>query len=382
MPRGYRMINSMWQPSAVNTKPDLAGNTVNTVLLMDIGGTHTRCRIIEYSDPACSVPRNIVSRSQDISTKYDLLSFINRLIAEYTLQHSLAAAVLGFAGAVSSHSRACMTNWKGDRDVQLNELATCGLPADTTLLINDMEMAAYGLLKHTSSADGSIIPLHTPVPGRAETTGSMLLLMPGTGMGISAILPGATTGITAPPLVVTCETQHTPVPVLDEYHGELLQEIKKLPGMNRPSWEDLVSGRGLELIYRSLVNLDSRAGGAIKQTHNLSAAIIAEQAVAGENELCQRALGIYYRCAGALAQVLALTFRPYRGIYLAGNSTRNNMSYIPYSGFMNALHDNVVHGSMLENFPVFIVRTDLNLDGADHLAGLALQKAAPLTSSF
>ena len=355
---------------------------MNATLLMDIGGSYTRCRIIEYSGPSHAVPHNIISLSQKIVTRDDLLSFISELLAGYRLQNRLTTAVLCFAGPVTDHSQVTMTNWTGDRDVPLSDLLACGLRADSTTLVNDLEAAAYGLLQCksvTGNSSEDIIPLHIPdIPDifPAPGDGNSLLLMPGTGTGIAAILSGPGPGSVERPLVLPCETQHSPIPALDPYHNELIEEVRINLGKTRPTWEDFVSGRGLEMIYRCLVKLDGRDPGLHDQTNTLDAAAIAELAVSGTDELCHAALGTYYRCAGALAQVLALTFRPFNGIYLAGNSTRNNISYIPDSAFVSALHDNDIHRTMLETFPVYMVQTDLNLDGAGYLAERSMHGAS------
>jgi glucokinase len=331
---------------------------------MDIGGTHTRCRTIEYSDPALTIPQAIQSRSQRIATRDGLFAFIAELLSSDGLGGRLSSAVLCFAGPVTDHARVNMTNWTGNREIVLRELIACGLPAGNTLLVNDLEAAAYGLLQFGPGCE-ELIPLHTPVTSAAGPAHAVLL-MPGTGTGLAAVL--AVPDGAELPLVLPCETQHTPIPALDSYHAALIEEMRIMGKHTRPTWEDFVSGRGLEAIYQALARLDRSDSTRVSPDSIHDAGRIAELAVSGEDELCHNALATFYRCAGALAQVLALTIRPYGGIYLAGNSTRNNISYIPDSPFVTALHDNDRYRNMLETFPVYMVQADLNLDGAGFLA--------------
>ncbi|MEX2352611.1 MAG: glucokinase [Gammaproteobacteria bacterium] len=354
---------------------------MNATLLMDIGGTNTRCKIIESIYSSGSIPQKTISLTRRIDTGEKLFNFINEILSEYQLRNQLATAVLCFAGPVTDHTRAFMTNWHGERNILSSELVACGLQADKTTLVNDLEAAAYGLLHckyQTGTGKEDIIPLYTPDSPVAEN-GNALLIMPGTGTGISAILTDPAAGDASTPLILACETQHSPIPALDRWHRQLIEEVGKISGKSCPTWEDFVSGPGLEMIYQSLVRLNIEETGTPIRESCPGADMIAELAVTGTDALSHAALATYYRCAGALAQLLALTFRPQRGVYLAGNSTRSNLSYIPDSAFIPALHDNDFHREMLEAFPVYLAVSDLNLEGAAYLANRSVQSHSQIS---
>ena len=105
-----------------------------------------------------------------------------------------------------------------------------------------------------------------------------------------------------------------------------------------------------------------------------SAEDIARRALTEPGSIFNVALDRYYRCVGALAQVLALTFQPYGGIYMAGESTKRNLAFIPQSGFLDELHKNEdkVYRDLLKKFPVTLLAGDLNLEGAAYLASQRL----------
>ena len=63
--------------------------------------------------------------------------------------------------------------------------------------------------------------------------------MPGTGIGVSAMV----TANGQAPQAVSCEMQHTPMPVLDAEHEMVLNNMKTRLGINQPSWEDFISVR-------------------------------------------------------------------------------------------------------------------------------------------
>ena len=81
---------------------------------------------------------------------------------------------------------------------------------------------------------------------------------------------------------------------------------------------------------------------------------------------------MFYQCCGALAQVLALTFKPFGGIFLAGTSTRKNLQFIAPSPFLAQLQQNEVRAELLKAFPVYVIADDFNLEGAAFVANQQL----------
>jgi glucokinase len=262
-----------------------------------------------------------------------------------------------------------MLNWSGQAEITTRELVEAGLPQQGITLLNDMEAAAYALLAWSSgriSLDPD--PVYTgPVEGNKGNNNAVLLI-PGTGIGVSAVIDNNGGHPRGSPQVLACEMQHTPIPALDEKQETVLDDMKNIHAIKQPSWEDFISGRGLENIYQCLAPQPQGAGGS-----GLNAQDIAGYAVQGSDEYCVSALNMFYQCCGALAQLLALTFQPYAGIYLAGESTRRNLSFIRNSPFLQQLHHSDVRGYLLREFPVFLLAQELNLYGAAYAAGLNLQ---------
>jgi glucokinase len=55
-------------------------------------------------------------------------------------------------------------------------------------------------------------------------------------------------------------------------------------------------------------------------------------------------------------------------VYLSGRSSRLNAAFIENSQFVTELRNNDTHGDILEQFPVYLVTEDTNLDGGIFLA--------------
>lgn len=335
------------------------------VLLMDIGGTHCRSKLVQGSDRLFQESAIIDSRTVKISDKEAFLTFINQLTGTGQGTAKPDQAVLCFAGPVIGAS-VSMLNWTGQREITMQELVAAGLPEQGITLLNDMEAAAYALVaRNCGHISLKAVTLYGTPDVTRRRNGNAVLLIPGTGIGVSAVIENNAGSSHGTPQVVGCELQHTPIPALDEGQETVLNEMKNKLGIRQPSWEDFISGRGLENIYACMAPQQAGTGQP-----RPGAQEIAGHAVQGTDENCISALNMFYQCCGALAQVLALTFQPYTGVYLAGASTRRNLAFIGNSPLLRQLQNNGVRGDLLREFPVFLVAQELNLHGAAYAAGL------------
>lgn len=339
---------------------------------MDVGGSNTRARIVRY-DGENILPADIIaSHSAALSEKPAFLEFVKSFLDAFKAGNRLDAAVLSFAGPVSGHAGVVMTNWREPRSLDLAELATCGLPADHTLFLNDMEAAAYRIVAAREHAGPAVntLNLYDTTDTESADNNNAILIMPGTGVGIASIV--ASLHDHAAPLVVPCEVQHAAIPALDEQHAGMIREMAEMLHKVHPSWEDFISGRGLENMYR-VISRQQQGQGSSEGYRDITADRIAELAIVDEDLASRDALHLYYRCAGALAQLMALTLRPCGGIYLAGSSTRNNYTFISRSDFLTELQNNSMQKQLLKRFPVYVVIDELNLDGATWIGGCYLR---------
>jgi len=332
---------------------------IKKILTMDVGGTHTRARILESRDDFRTSPSIIATRTSHVAGKQGFLEFTREFIAAAGAKNALNLAVLCFAGPIIGRT-VSMTNWSPPAGLDLTEMTQIGLHEDSIILLNDMEAAGYGLSAYKLGAiQADCVTLHTGSKTGNRPDGNAVLLMPGTGVGVAGlIVPGTALEQSVP---VACEMQHTAIPALDAQHMKIAQLLAGKLGKPRTSWEDFISGQGLVNTFECLVSLGTQCHPV---NQGWTAAAIAGQAVQATDPLCVEALNLYYRCTGALAQLLALSFQAYGGIYLAGNSTRKNLSFIRNSPFLAELHNNDVRRGLLKLFPVYLLPIDLNLEGA------------------
>lgn len=306
-----------------------------------------------------------------ICSKYDLANFIKDTLGPILKNQCEINCAIDFAGPVFEHNTAKNTNWYGSPIVTLEELTNWGFPEDRTLILNDMEAAAYGLvnlLEENSILSESCKNIYNPEKENQNVSPFLnkILLAPGTGLGPVGIIYKKIKNGSPIKQVLPSEIQHSLICPLDEEHEKLIKWfMKNINDGSWPSWEDFVSGNGLINIYKGMRSINKIAPlPEIDTIGELSAEKIAENAINHSDLLSERALDLYYRCVGRMAQTMALFIQPYGGIYLSGSSTNKNEKFIAHSGLINELHSNKKQKDLLMQFPIYIIREDeLNIKG-------------------
>ncbi|MCF7794010.1 MAG: glucokinase [Candidatus Cloacimonetes bacterium] len=325
---------------------------------IDVGGTHSRlqCQIEQEGN----ILETSCHNKQTIKSKPALEKFITQSVASFSDQKP-NSCVIGFAGAVIDRNYVKITNWKDKPQITRDDLLDWGMP-ENTFMVNDMELAAYGLL---AMKEADEIPseeckiLYMPENLSQQYAQNMLVIAPGTGFGTGSIVETPTASGESFQQVISSEVQHVQIPPLDETHAKMIQIILgKKEDRYYLNYEDFVSGYGLEDTYNALLRLNG------KKPNKKTAADIAREAVAGSDEIAMQTLDYFYRITGRLIQTMSLVIQPYGGIFLCGTSTVRNAEFIAKSGLLEEVHKSMVRKELLEQFPIFIVtRENINIEG-------------------
>ena len=323
---------------------------------IDVGGTNTRLQF-EIVQNEQQIETSEIFKAR-INSKQKLQDFIRNSIKKQ--KRIPDNCTIGFAGIVLNKNEVTLTKWQDRTKITLKDLYKCRLPENKTLMLNDMELAGYGFLSLKVSGYRFTELYESPAKVQTELEHSRsVLLAPGTGFGTIGVITGRTKSGEKYYEVIPSEIQHITVSALDEKHEKLIKWMKnKMKLSNLPSWEDFVSGNGLELTYKGLIKLFYPK----MKPGKLSAEQIAKKA--SEDKICTEALDIFYRCTGKLTQAMALFFRPFNGIYLCGSTTTKNAEFIKHSGFLEELQKSTDRATILKLFPVYIIeREDINIKG-------------------
>ena len=312
-------------------------------LVADIGGTNTRVALALGRDLLPETIRRY--RNADHS---GLESVLREFIAAEDGVDCRGACV-AVAGPVHD-GRATLTNlaWTIDR-----ETVARAARAETVAVLNDLQAQGHAL--------GRIAPanLRTVIPAPAEPMGrTRLVIGVGTGFNCSPVFE-TPAGRIVPP----SESGHAGLPVRTAADLRLLADVETVHGF--PSVEDVLSGRGLERLYRWVA---SEAGAPAERP----AAEIMAGCADGTDPLARETVRIFVRILGTEAGNLALVFLPFGGVSLIGGVIRHVAPFLGEFGFEAAFRDKGRFSGFMSNFGVSVVEDDFAalIGAADHLADL------------
>ena len=132
--------------------------------------------------------------------------------------------------------------------------------------------------------------------------------------------------------------------------GLQLELLRVLRGrFDRVSSERLVSGQGLENIYRSLTEIHGE-----KRTQ-LSAAEIFAHSQDSSDSLAVEAVQLFYEILGQFAGDLALTLKAEQGVFVAGGIAQRYPEILAASRFRSTFESKGRHRALMERIPTLLI---------------------------
>lgn len=342
---------------------------------IDVGGTNTRINLVQEDHGTNKMINQYHSSRYQISSKQELLNQLSQFFKQKLTDKMISYVSIDFAGPVYQNQKVKMTNWENQPEITLEDLFQSGLPRNKTLMMNDIQAAAFGIISLVEAnqldSDNCHILYHSqPKKASGSPRENMIIIMPGTGLGTAGIVTLKQKNGKSKYFPIPSEIAHAPAIPVNYEHKLIIEWLqqKEKEIEEWPTWEDFISGRGLLRIYQGLYQ--NLSVGQQKDLPDIlgnkddPAAEIARTAVRHENKIAERALHLYYSCIGQVAQILALVYQPFGGIFLCGDVILKDQSFIPGSHLLKKLHQNKKQSALLKKFPVFIVTVkNLNLLG-------------------
>jgi glucokinase len=256
----------------------------------------------------------------------------------------VAAACFGVAGPVLD-DKCTITNLSWD--IELACLRS-RFPDASIALINDVEATAYGL---ATLKPGDLLVLN---PGQPDERAAAALIAAGTGLGEAVLY--ACNGTRVP---AASEAGHTDFAPSNALQSEFLESLR--PRFGHVSWDRVLSGPGLVLIYEFL-----RDSGRYKEQPEIAArmraqdpsAVISEAALDNGCELCRQTLHMFTAMYGAEAGNLALRALARGGLYVGGGIPPKITRLLCDGTFIKALLDKGRMASFMATIPVHVVLND------------------------
>jgi glucokinase len=261
-------------------------------IIGDIGGTYARFAVAE---------RGKYSELQHLSvSKYATLK---DALGEYldALPRDMrpTRGALAVAGPVSGDEvKLTNLNWSFSIAALKADLNMCSL-----VVVNDFAATAMSV-PYLPEVD--CYPIGQP---QSKTSGPVGVIGPGTGLGVSTLVPEAGRWILLPG-----EGGHSTLPPATQAES-LIIEVLRIHWQH-VSAERVLSGAGLVNLYQALCSIEDKRPDA------LSPADVTDRAMRGIDPTCVKAFEVFCSMLGTVAGDLTLTIGATGGVYIAGGILR------------------------------------------------------------
>lgn len=296
-------------------------------LVGDIGGTNARFAWL--AEPGAPLARVASYRCAEHAS-------LEAAIRRYLEEHGMAVPAWGAIGianpVVGDHVRMTNHHWAFSIEDMRQRLEMKRL-----LVLNDFTALALAL-PALSADEVQAVGRGTPVP-RAPIG----LVGPGTGLGVSGLLPAAGGHY----LPVNGEGGHATLAAVDDRDEAVLRVLRGRFG--HVSAERAVSGPGLVQLYRALCEVEGVAAEAIEAPE------ITRRALEGTDARCLGALELFCGFLGNIAGNIALTLGARGGVYIGGGIVPRLGEWFSRSPFRDRFESKGRFRAYLSEIPTFVV---------------------------
>ena len=310
-------------------------------LVADIGGTHARFAL---EVQPLELHHVMVLASEDFVSMEAAIGHYVTSVGQPRIQHAAFAMANPVLGDVVQ-----MTNHHWAFSIASMRLA---MGWETLLVVNDFSAQAL-VVPHLTAKDKVKIG-----GGQAEAQMPIAVLGPGSGLGVSGLIPHRT-GYSA----IAGEGGHVSFSPYDGLEADIWAYAKQ--HFDHVSAERLLSGAGLALIHEALAqNKESEAQA-------LSVQDIINLALKDEHSLCSRSLEVFSAMLGSFAGNVALTLGARGGVYVCGGMVPRFLKAFRQSSFRTRFESKGRFKPYLAAIPVYVV---LNPSAGLLGAAVALQQ--------
>ncbi|MEW6344802.1 MAG: bifunctional transcriptional regulator/glucokinase [Paraburkholderia sp.] len=210
---------------------------------------------------------------------------------------------------------------------------------DTLLVVNDFTALAMALPGLTDSQ-------RVQVGGGARRPNSVIgLLGPGTGLGVSGLIPADDRWI-----ALGSEGGHATFAPADEREDLVLQYARKK--WSHVSFERVCAGPGIEVIYRALAARDKKRVAAGFDTSE-----VVKRALDGD-PLAAESVDVFCGILGTFAGNIAVTLGALGGIYIGGGVVPRLGEFFARSSFRKRFEAKGRFETYLQNVPTYVITAE------------------------
>lgn len=351
------------------------------LLAIDLGGTKALAGLFDATGARLRpLHRTLLACAQFDGFEPLLAACLRDALAAGAIREiaEIGVACVGLAGPVDG-DRARLTNLPWEIDAARVAAALAGA---RVVLVNDFVAAAAGI---AALDDQGLRELQ---PGIADADAPRLVIGAGTGLGTALLLPQGEGW-----RVLPGEGGHAGFAPRDEREIALWRALARsgaaTAGARRVAWEDVVSGAGIEALYRFLSG-ESEVGVRWPQAPQIAKAALADASEVGpgggpepsgvpggfapavdarsplDARVAGAALDAFASAFGAFAGDAALLTLPRGGVFVAGGIAPRVFDARRTALFLDAFADKGGHAPLMRRLPVRLV-----LDSALGMLGAA-----------
>lgn len=323
------------------------------LLVGDLGGTNSNFGLFDVYDNRCTLLLALHAKSQQVASFAQLVQQILAYL-KTTYAITVKPVCLAAAGPLNAE-RTFIKPTNLSIVLDAHEIMR-EIPEIQIVLANDFEIIGYGI-PHISRQ--SIVSINNREPCKSA---SKAIIGAGTGLG-KCILYWDTERSMYMPLA--SEGGHADFPVQSQREFDLINFIRKTENRTVPlSWEDLLSGKGIQRMYHFLRHAD-HSHPTNKETQNSGPApdeIFKSRML---DLYCQQTFELYTTFYARCAKDFALDTLSRGGLYIAGGIAAHNVALFELPAF----HDEFMNAServdVVAQIPLFVITDyDVSLYGA------------------
>jgi len=303
-----------------------------TRLIADIGGTNARFALLEGYDCkeelvlACADYPDLVAAVEDFLQKVGAHQSARRPVEG---SMAIAGPITGDVIRMTNH----VWQWSAAQTRQRLKL-------DRLIFMNDFTALAMAV-RHLPQED-----LEAVGRGRPQANMPIAVLGPGTGLGVSGLVPYGEHFI---PL--QGEGGHVTLSVMNEREMAVLRQLHQR--FSHVSAERVLSGPGLVNLYEALCAIDAHV------PEQLTPPEVTRRALEGSCRKCLEAVNMFCALLGTLAGNLCLTLGAFGGCYIGGGIVSRFGKSFQISPFRDRFEDKGRYAEYLGSIPTYIIKTEL-----------------------
>jgi len=312
--------------------------SVESVLLGDVGGTNTRFAVLDRRSGRIEHERKVPT-----ARHFGLIDSVESYLEEISTEiHGASVAVA--TPVYGDRIRLTNSDWSFSRAGAQHHFNWQWLN-----VCNDFEALALAI---PTLSDDELVQVGGGEPG----PGNKAVIGPGTGLGVAGLVANGSTW-----LPIAGEGGHVTLAARNDIEAELIALARQHD--EHISAEDLISGRGLINLHRAVCD-------KFDEPFELESAAQVFEAAAASSAAAV-SVATFFRMLGTVAANLCLTLNANGGVYIGGGIIRTHLEAFRSSDFRQRFNSRGRYSEFLSDVPCYVVN-------ARHLAlrGLAAGIAA------